>query len=41
MPNCRFNAEANTGRAFGIFMAVLASSALRASAPVNQGVTVG
>jgi hypothetical protein len=35
-PNCRFNADANTGHAFGIFMASV--GALRAPAPVNLGV---
>jgi len=35
MSNCRFNAEANTGHAFGIFMASV--GALRAPAPVNLG----
>ncbi|RYD96599.1 MAG: hypothetical protein EOP50_06480 [Sphingobacteriales bacterium] len=29
LPNCRFNADANTGHAFGIFMASV--GALRAS----------
>ena len=31
--NCRFNADANTGHAFGIFMA-----SIGAPAPVNLGV---
>ena len=34
--NCRFNADANTGHGFAIFMASV--SALRASAPVNRHV---
>lgn len=36
MSNCRFNADANNGHAFGIFMANI--GALRAPAPVNLGV---
>lgn len=42
-PNWAFNADANTGHAFGIFMACVgtlraARCALRAPAPVNLGV---
>ena len=43
MANWRFNADANTGHAFGIFMASVGTLrasrfALRAPAPVNFGV---
>lgn len=35
-PNCRFNADANTGHVFGIFMASV--GALRPAAPVTRDV---
>ena len=37
-PNLGFNAGANMGHAFGIFMPMSVPSALRAPTPVNQGV---
>jgi hypothetical protein len=37
--NCRFNADANMGNAFGIFMAHVGTPALRAPAPVNLDVS--